>query len=40
VGEDRKVFKREDTSIYSQKDGFEKYHRGWKHVRKYGSKND
>lgn len=38
VGEDRVVFDREDTSIYSQEEGFEKYHQAWEHVRKYGSK--
>jgi epoxyqueuosine reductase len=40
VGEDRKVFEREDNSIYTKKEGFEKYHRAWEHVRKYGSKNN
>jgi len=38
VGEDREIFNRQDTSIYTQKEGFEKYHRGWNHVKKYGSK--
>lgn len=38
VGEDRKIFNREDTSIYVQRKGFTKYHDAWEHVRHYGSK--
>lgn len=38
VGKDRKIFNRTNTAIYTQKKGFEKYHRSWEHVRKYGSK--
>ncbi len=38
VGRDRKVFNREDTSIYTRKDGFERYHDAWEHVQRYGSK--
>lgn len=36
VGEDRKIFNREDTSIYTQTP--EKYKKAWEHVRRYGSK--
>lgn len=38
VGEDRKVFNRTDTSMYTQNEGFAKYHDSWEHVRRYGSK--
>ena len=38
VGMDRVVFGREDTSLYSQEEGFEEYHRAWAHVKNYGSK--
>jgi epoxyqueuosine reductase len=38
VGEDREVFKRKDMSIYSDKEKFKKYHKAWKHVRRWGSK--
>ena len=38
VGKDRKIFNREETSIYTLKDGFEEYHDAWEHVRRYGSK--
>lgn len=38
VGEDRKLFSRENMDIYSSKQGFEKYKNAWKHVRSYGSK--
>ncbi len=37
VGEDRKIFNREDMAIYSDNERFKKYKRAWKHVRKYGS---
>jgi len=38
VGEDRKVFNRNETSMYTRKEGFEKYHQAWEHVRRYGSR--
>lgn len=38
VGKDRELFWRKDMSIYSKDKRFEKYHRAWEHVRKYGSK--
>ena len=38
VGKDRELFARENTAIYSENKKFEKYHRAWEHVRKYGSK--
>lgn len=38
VGEDREVFNRTETSMYTNKDGFKKYHQAWEHVRRYGSK--
>ncbi|MCZ7392814.1 MAG: 4Fe-4S binding protein [Candidatus Methanoperedens sp.] len=38
VGKDRELFGRTDMSIYSKDKRFEKYHRAWEHVRKYGSK--
>jgi len=36
VGEDRKLFGREDEGIYSRKDKFPAEHRAWEHVRRYG----
>jgi len=38
VGKDRELFARENMAIYSKNQKFEKYHRAWEHVRKYGSK--
>jgi epoxyqueuosine reductase QueG len=38
VGKDRELFGRKNMSIYSKNKKFEKYHRAWEHVRKYGSK--
>jgi epoxyqueuosine reductase QueG len=39
VGEDRKLCQREDLELYNEKaEKFDRYHRAWKHVRKYGSK--
>ena len=38
VGEDRKVFNREDVSIYNKEETPSKYKKAWEHVRKYGSK--
>ncbi|MGZ7067073.1 MAG: 4Fe-4S binding protein [Methanobacterium sp.] len=39
VGEDRKIFKREDTSIYDEDKTPDSYKKAWEHVRRYGSKN-
>ena len=36
VGKDRKLFGREDGSIYSSKDKHPAEHRAWEHVRRYG----
>ncbi len=36
VGEDRKLFGREDASIYTRKERFPEDHRAWEHVRRYG----
>lgn len=36
VGKDRKLYNREDASIYSRRDRFPKGHRAWEHVRSYG----
>lgn len=38
VGGDREVFNRQDTSLYTRKEGFERYHDAWEHVQRYGSK--
>jgi epoxyqueuosine reductase QueG len=39
VGDDRKLFQREDLEIYNEKaEKFDRYHQAWRHVRKYGSK--
>ena len=38
VGEDREVFNRNETSMYTNKDGFKEYYQAWEHVRRYGSK--
>ena len=38
VGQDRELFNRENTAMYTQRDGFKKYHQAWDHVRSYGSK--
>jgi epoxyqueuosine reductase len=40
VGEDRKVFNRRDTSMYTNTENYEAYHNAWKHVQKYGSKKN
>ena len=37
VGEDRELFGRKNMAIYSKDKKFEKYHKAWEHVRKYGS---
>ncbi len=39
VGNDRELFRRKNMSIYSGNKKFEKYHRAWEHVRRYGSKD-
>ncbi len=38
VGEDRKIFNREDTSIYDESKTPEHLKKAWKHVKRYGSK--
>lgn len=38
VGEDRKIYNRDDTSIYDENETPERYKQAWKHVRSYGSK--
>ena len=38
VGKDRELFGRRNMSIYSKDKKFEKYHKAWEHVRRYGSK--
>ncbi len=43
VGEDRKLFSRENMSIYSSSDsdaGFKKYKKAWQHVKSYGNKDN
>ncbi|MCE8422687.1 MAG: epoxyqueuosine reductase [Candidatus Methanoperedens sp.] len=37
VGKDRELFGRKNMSIYKDNKRFEKYHRAWEHVRRYGS---
>ncbi len=39
VGKDRELFGRKNISIYSGDKKFEKYHRAWEHVRRYGCKD-
>jgi epoxyqueuosine reductase QueG len=38
VGKDRELYGRKNMSIYSKDKKFNKYHKAWEHVRKYGSK--
>ncbi|TRZ87191.1 MAG: epoxyqueuosine reductase [Methanosarcinales archaeon] len=38
VGKDRELFKRKNMSIYSWDKKFERHHKAWEHVRKYGSR--
>jgi epoxyqueuosine reductase QueG len=39
IGEDRKLFMREDPRIYNEEDNtFDQNHRTWKHVRTYGGR--
>lgn len=40
VGEDRKVFGREDMNIYSKNEDFKVYHDAWDHVKRYGTKKE
>lgn len=37
IGEDRKVFGREDMKIYSKNEDFKVYHEAWEHVKRYGT---
>ncbi|MCC7564927.1 MAG: 4Fe-4S binding protein [Methanomicrobiaceae archaeon] len=36
VGEDRRLYSREDASLYRDREGHEQYHDAWEHVRRYG----
>jgi epoxyqueuosine reductase QueG len=36
VGADRKLFERDDVSIYRDPEGFAEHHKAWNHVRAYG----
>jgi epoxyqueuosine reductase len=39
IGEDRKLYQREDPKIYTgESEEYKKYHDAWKHVRSYGSR--
>lgn len=39
IGEDRKLFGREDMDIYDEQDArYEAHHKAWQHVRSYGSR--
>ncbi len=38
VGDDRKIFDRENTSIYKDDKTPDRYKKAWEHVRRYGSK--
>lgn len=38
VGDDRAGYRREDTGIYQEREGAERYHDAWEHVRRYGVK--
>ncbi len=38
VGKDRELYGRRNMSIYSRDKKFERYHKAWEHVRKYGSR--
>jgi len=38
VGKDREIFGRKNMSIYKDDKRFEKYHKAWEHVKRYGSK--
>ena len=38
VGEDRKLFSREDADMYGDEVTYARYHKAWNHVRSYGSR--
>ncbi|SES69161.1 Epoxyqueuosine reductase QueG (queuosine biosynthesis) [Methanococcoides vulcani] len=38
IGEDRRTYRREDASMYENKDDFKEYHNTWEHVRPYGGR--
>jgi len=39
IGEDRKLYGREELDIYNEEDvRFDRYHKAWKHTRSYGSR--
>jgi epoxyqueuosine reductase len=38
IGNDRKLYQRENEAIYADDDRFDNYHRAWKHVKAYGGK--
>jgi epoxyqueuosine reductase QueG len=38
VGEDRALFGREDSAIYTERERFLKHHKAWDHVRAYGGR--
>lgn len=38
IGEDRRIYGREDASMYEKKDDFKEYHNAWEHIRSYGGK--
>ncbi len=38
IGNDRKLYERENEAIYVDDDRFANYHKAWKHVRAYGGK--
>jgi epoxyqueuosine reductase QueG len=38
VGEDRKTYRREKTSIYTNREQYPQYHRAWEHCQRYGGK--
>jgi epoxyqueuosine reductase len=40
VGKDRKVFGREDPSLYTDEEQYPLHHRAWEHVRAYGGKRE
>lgn len=38
IGEDRRIYGREDASMYENKDKFKRYYSAWEHVRSYDGK--
>ncbi|MDD1770916.1 MAG: 4Fe-4S binding protein [Methanomassiliicoccales archaeon] len=38
VGDDRRLYSREDADMYGDAKGYAEYHRAWDHVRSYGSR--